>query len=156
MTSRQELFANGILQGKTQKQAAIDAGYTAVNAHIAGSKLMHDQNFREKLKNLMLERGLTADYAVGKLKGLIEAETVILMGKEKDTPLNIPDGATRAKGMDMYLKVMGGYPDPRVDINANVVATVIVRSTDEIGLDPFAADVIEGKVVEQETPLLHE
>lgn len=148
LTPRQEAFAAHLLSGKNQKEAAIAAGYSEKRAKVTSTEIMRDPNFREKLRELAHSKGLTADYAVDKLKGLIEAETVLLMGKEKDTPLAIPDGATRAKGMDMYLKVMGAYPDPRMDINANMVATVVVRSTEELGLDPFSADVIEGEVVE--------
>lgn len=147
---REEALAAGLLAGKTQTQAAIDAGYSPARAGVTASEKVRDVGFRETLRALAQERGIDAGFAIDKLVGLINQNQVLLMGRDKSEPLEVPDGATRAKGVDMLLKVLGAYPDPRMEVTG-AVATVVVRATEMMALDPFA-DVVEGEVVEADRP----
>jgi hypothetical protein len=144
---REERFAQGLLEGKTQTAAAISAGYSVASADSIASEKMRNLDFRDKLRAYALAQGVGIEFALGKLKDLMNARAVALGGKDKDQVFDIGwDGATQAKGTDMFLKVMGAYPDPRIDVQANIAATVIVRASDAIVPDPFSdGPPIEGE-----------
>jgi hypothetical protein len=147
LSMREERFAQGLLEGKTQEQAAIDAGYSPASARTLASAKMRDLSFRDRLREHALAQGIGIEYALKKLDHLMNARAVALGGKDKDLVIELgDDGATQAKGTDMFLKVMGAYPDPRLEANVNVAATVIVRSGDMLAPDPFS----DGAVVDGE------
>jgi hypothetical protein len=144
---REERFAQGLLEGKTQTAAALDAGYSPSRAAQTASEKVKDVSFRQNLQAHALAQGIGVEYALKKLDQLMNARAVALGGKDKDQVFDIGwDGATQAKGTDMFLKVMGAYPDPRIDVQANIAATVIVRASDAIVPDPFSdGPPIEGE-----------
>lgn len=151
LTMREERFAQGLLEGKTQIQAAKDAGYAPTAAAVTASEKVRQPNFRTQLLARAHERGIGVDFALDSVLGLMKQEQLMLGGKDKDKEVWAPDGATRAKGTDMLLKALGAYPDPRLEVNANIAATVIVRSTDMLAPDPFSEGaVIEGEAREVE------
>lgn len=152
LTMREQRFAQGLVEGKTQTQAALDAGWAPSHAAQTASEKMRDLTFRQKLQAHALAQGIGIEYALKKLDQLMNAKAVALGGKDKDQVIELGwDGATQAKGTDMFLKVMGAYPDPRLEVNANIAATVIVRSTDMLAPDPFSEGaVIEGEAREVE------
>ena len=43
LTGKKKVFADAVLAGKPNKQAAIDAGYSAATASAAGSRLVKDK-----------------------------------------------------------------------------------------------------------------
>lgn len=138
LTMREERFAQGLLEGKTQTQAIIDAGYNSARPEVLGSQKMASVSFRNRLIERAHARGIGVDFALDKLTGLIDQEQLVLGGREKDVEHWVPDGATRAKGTDMLLKALGAYPDPRADVNVNAAVTVVLRSADSLAADPFA------------------
>lgn len=152
MSVREQLFAQGLLEGKTQRDAALYAGYPPTSADNRASEKMASLRFREKLQAYALAQGIGIEYALGKLHNLMEARAVALGGKDKNEVIELgQDGATQAKGMDMFLKVMGAYPDPRADVNVNAAVTVVLRSADSLAVDPFAdASTIDGETREIE------
>ena len=143
---REERFAQGLIEGKTQELAARDAGYAAASARTIASAKVRDLSFRDKLLARAHARGIGVDFALDHVIALMDHETLLLGGKDKDISHWIGDGATRAKGTEMLLKTLGAFPDPRVAIDVSVAATVIVRSSDMLAPDPF----LDGAVVDGE------
>ena len=151
LSMREELFAQGLLDGKTQKDAAIIAGYSPLSAETIASEKVRSLSFRQKLIERAHARGIGVDFALDKLLGLIDQEQMVLGGREKDQVHWAPDGATRAKGLDMALKALGAYPDPRADVQVNAAVTVVLRSADSLAVDPFAdGPAIDGEAREIE------
>ena len=149
LSMREELFAQGLLEGKTQELAARDAGYSPASARTIASEKMRSLSFRDRLQAHALAQGIGVEFALGKLQELVNADTLVLGGKDKDREYWVQDGATRSKGVDMFLKVMGAYPDPRADVNVSAAVTVVLRSADSLAVDPFADGVtIDGEARE--------
>ena len=138
LTMREERFAQGLLEGKTQRESAVIAGYSPASAETIASEKMRSLSFRQNLQAHALAQGIGVEFALGKLQELVNADTLVLGGKDKDREYWVQDGATRSKGVDMFLKVMGAYPDPRADVNVSALTTVVLRSADSLAVDPFA------------------
>ena len=147
---REERFAQGLLEGKTQRESAVIAGYSPVSAETIASEKMRDLRFRDRLQAHALAQGIGIEYALNKLDYLMNARAVALGGKDKDKVIELgSDGATQVKATDLFLKVMGAYPDPRADVNVSAAVTVVLRSADSLAVDPFADGVtIDGEARE--------
>jgi|GEM_PF-3730637 len=143
---REERFIQGLIEGKKQGQAALDAGYAPESAANRASEKLSSLTFREKLLARAHARGIGVDFALDHVIALMDHETLLLGGKDKDISHWIGDGATRAKGTEMLLKTLGAFPDPRLAVDVSVAATVIVRSSDMLAPDPFS----DGAVVDGE------
>jgi len=143
---REERFIQGLIEGKKQGQAALDAGYAPESAANRASEKLASLTFREKLLARAHARGIGVDFALDHVIALMDHETLLLGGKDKDVSHWIGDGATRAKGTEMLLKTLGAFPDPRLAVDVSVAATVIVRSSDMLAPDPFS----DGAVVDGE------
>lgn len=92
------MYVDGLMQGKTKKKAALDAGYsmnTALNATA-------DIEKSKPVQQLMEEAGLTNTYIIGKLKQGMEADKPF--GKFGDIH---PDYATQHKFMETSMKLKG-------------------------------------------------
>lgn len=50
LTAKKKLFADAVMRGKSNKDAAIEAGYSAATASAAGSRLVKDPAVAEYLK----------------------------------------------------------------------------------------------------------
>ena len=59
LTSRKVQFVNSLKQGKTQTQAAIDAGYAPTAAANLGNRLAHDPEIQNMLAKEFEQYGLT-------------------------------------------------------------------------------------------------
>ena len=149
MNFREERFAQGLLEGRTQKDAAIYAGYSPVSAEKLASEKVRSVSFREKLLARAHERGIGADFALDNVLALMKHNQTLLAGKDKDIQVQAPDGSTRVKATEILMKALGAFPDPRLELNANVSATVIVRAGDMLAPDPFAdGPAIDGEARE--------
>jgi hypothetical protein len=102
------------------------------------SEKVKDVSFRQALLARAHERGIGVDFALDNVIRLMKHEQMTLGGREKDTPFYAPDGATQVKATDLLMKALGAFPDPRIDVQANIAATVIVRASDAFVPDPFA------------------
>lgn len=75
-SQRQELFAQGLVQGKSQEQAYIDAGYSSASAVTAASRLSTNVKVRERvaeMQNRAAERAeITASQIIDRLMGIAD------------------------------------------------------------------------------------
>ena len=150
LTPKQAAFAEGIADGKNPHQAALAAGYApGGSAASVSSRLIQDERLRDALKVAAMKAGLTADRIGQKLHALSEAQRFEL--SRDGSPVHLgPDNRAQLQAMDIVIKMLGGYPNPRLDVTTgNQQVVVIHASRDPLAaLDPFAPTVIEGEAVD--------
>lgn len=81
MTEKKRLFADGILAGKKQGQAAIDAGYSEATARQIASKLMRDADVMAYIAQV---NGAVSKIAANATEGARTKTEAEINGYEKD------------------------------------------------------------------------
>ena len=76
LTPRQRKFVKGIIAGKSQTQAAIEAGVPAPGAPCTASRMLKDANVKGAIANVWESCGLTDQFIGDKVKDLCEAKRV--------------------------------------------------------------------------------
>ena len=85
-------FVAGIIQGKSQEQSALDAGYAKSSASTQGNRLMQKDRIKGEIEKQMSGQGWTPEKVIGELQSLyyksLEAEsfsvakdTLVLLGR---------------------------------------------------------------------------
>lgn len=116
LTHKKELFAKGIIDGKNQKQSAIDAGYSAKVAEITGSKLARDKDVLAYIKRFKAERWanrtpnpmaelLKDDIQEPECQGSVSQPKVKIGDREYDDPLEILEEIMNDKLQDPRVRV---------------------------------------------------
>lgn len=150
ITVRERAFIGGVMTGKSQAQAARDAGYPESKARHVGSQLAARPDIRAHMRALMDEIGIGDSALVTKLRDGMDAKQRG-MTKDGDVVELGEDWHARAKFVDMALKLADYYPN-KLDVDVNLKgAIVVLRPEDAIAPDPFGVDVLDGDFVEQDT-----
>ena len=137
LTKKQIAFAQGIAEGKVPYQASLDAGYTSRSA---ASKLLADERMREALKAAAIRAGLTVERIGEKLSALSDAQRFEL--SRNGDPVHLgPDNRAQLQAMDIVIKMLGGYPNPRLEIDQSTQNVLVIDSAKQplAALDPFAS-----------------
>ena len=139
LSERETAFLGQIATGKTPTQAAYAVGYKSSGQ---GSKLWGDDRIRDAWKEAVLGEwgsiaGIMEDVRAG-----TRAERIELSRDGTPVPLG-PDHHARAKFVDMLLKSMGMYPNPRLDVNLGTQNVLLIDSAKSplAALDPFGTSV---------------
>lgn len=129
-SAKQKLALGGILQGKSKRQAMIDAGYSEVSSSHPKQNLVESRGFQDLLNDLdaysIQKFGLSADYKAGTaLVDALEANKV--QGTANDF-VEIPDHKTRIEAAKVILDLKGvglvaaaKLPPPVPNIQVRVV-----------------------------------
>ena len=116
LTQKKLLFAKGVIEGKNQKQSAIDAGYSAKVAEITGSKLARDKDvlayikrYKEELwanrtPNPMMEL-LKDEIQEHECQEVVSQPKVKIGDREYDDPLEILEEIMNDKLQDPRVRV---------------------------------------------------
>ena len=104
LTTRQRKFVAGVAEGKSQQQAASEAGYR--HPGVAGCRLMQRQHVREALHEALFDQGLDDTFIAQKFVELLNATDVDRKGN------TAPNWISRCRAMDMLLKIRGAYKAP--------------------------------------------
>ena len=106
--ARHEAFCQNIAKGSVQHKAYADAGYSGVgnSARNGASKLMAKPNIRQRVSYLQ---------AAAACDGVISREQALL----RLTDLAQQD-ARAIQAIQEIAKMLGWYPDPKLDITADV------------------------------------
>lgn len=116
LTQKKLLFAKGVIEGKNQKQSAIDAGYSAKVAEITGSKLARDKDVLAYIKrykaelwanrtpNPMMEL-LKDEFQKPESKQVVSQPKVKIGDREYDDPLEILEEIMNDKLQDPRVRV---------------------------------------------------
>ena len=111
---RKKLIA-GIVAGKTQKQAAIDAGYSKKTAETQASQILKEPQVKSNLEKALDKAGLTDKRLADKHIELLDAQKTVSAVSGKDAGagtvdfVDVPDYQTQARALDMAYKLKGGY-----------------------------------------------
>lgn len=115
----------GIAEGKTGKQAAIEAGYSPRSAECLASRIVKEPAVKSALEKLMDRVGLSDSKVFKAHADLIAAnKTVSIIPAKGETEgrdatassvefVDVPDWQARAKGIDMAHKIKGRYVERR-------------------------------------------
>ncbi len=131
LTVRQTKFVAGVVEGKTQTEAARDAGYA--HPHVQGSTVLKRPHVKEALESALEAEGLSAGYIAGKIKELCEASNTEEDGKET------PNWTARGRGLDLLVRVTGADKHPAELAGQFTVEEWIFRMH-ELEFGPEASD----------------
>lgn len=133
--ARRRKILQGIIEGKTQGQAGIEAGLSPATAKTQVSQILKDPKLQDTLCAAMEAIGVTNNYLAERHKELIEATKVISCNitvpggtdmadahsQTKDF-IDVPDFQSRAKGLDMTYRLRGLYQDKlKVDSSVSII-----------------------------------
>ena len=114
-TRREQDFAQGIAQGKSQEQAALDANYAASTARKKAFAIVQRPCVRsfltDEIEKEMARRGLDiADFIRPYLDGLKAMHVVTHSESLTVVETNVPDIGTRMDAADRIVNLYGGRP----------------------------------------------
>lgn len=115
LTVKQKKLIKGVVEGKSQKQAAIDAGYSPTHAESAASHELNKTQVKATLQELMESHGLDDASLLKVHAEMIQATKVISAVGGKDAGaasmdfIDVPDWQARAKGVEMAYKLRGAF-----------------------------------------------
>jgi hypothetical protein len=119
LTVKQAKLINGIIAGKTKRQAAKDAGYSGNPESLSAgaSQVLKKVNVQEAMMEAMTRAGIDADLLAGTIKrGLTATKGVIVRDPgavDSDESANsafyeeVPDHAIRHRFLETSLKIAG-------------------------------------------------
>lgn len=144
-TPREEKFLAGIIQGKRPRQAYLDADYSPAHG---GTPLTgrDGEAWRALLKQRLDAHGLTMDAVIPRLGKVMDARKMGITPKGDVVDMG-EDAHASAKGLDMYFKITGSYPDPRLEISGADGGAIVVRHTRSL-----LGNVIEGSATDVTPP----
>lgn len=110
LTRKQRMLVKGIAAGKTQKQAAKEAGLDRTYA----SKVLKQPQLTATLAELLERSGLGDMSLLAKLKELLEARKVIAVVTGKDAGMGsvdfiVPNYTVQARALDFAFRLRGAY-----------------------------------------------
>lgn len=137
----------GVLSGQSANQARIAAGYSSSSA---STRLMADERVREEIKLATLKAGGTFAKAAEKLIALWDAEQYGLTRDGERTYIG-PDNRSQVQAVELYLKMMGAMPNPRLEIDQSTQNVLVIDSARSplAALDPFSGTVVEPESVQE-------
>lgn len=115
LTTKQRKLIKGIAEGKTQKKAAIDAGYSAKSAESIASQELNKTTVKATLLELMEKHGLDDESLLRTHAEMIQATKVVSAIGGKDAGagsvdfIDVPDWQARGKGLEMAYKITGKF-----------------------------------------------
>jgi hypothetical protein len=119
LTIKQKKLVKGVVAGKTQKQAAIDAGYSPKHAESAASHELNKAQVKATLQSLMAKHGLDDASLLKVHADMIQATKVVsaVGGKDADSKtmdfIDVPDWQARGKGLEMAYKLAGAFVEKK-------------------------------------------
>ena len=114
-TPKQRLLIRGIAAGKTQREAAKEAGMTEQHA----CEILKKPEVRETIQDLMAKHGLDNDSLLKKHAELLDATKTVSAVSGRDAGadsvdfVDVPDWQARAKGLEMAYKLKGAFVEKK-------------------------------------------
>ena len=147
LTKKQKVFADGVLAGKSQTQAAVDAGFRQPTNY--GSALMSRDHIREYLFHKFEEVGIDNDLVAMKMKDGMDA----MSPPKKDGGKQYEDWFTRRLYLDMYFRLRGLYAPEKTEhvekrIVINMTPELVKGLLDSGAIDSQELEYIKGEVIE--------
>lgn len=125
LTVKEQKLIKGVAAGKSQTQAAKDAGYSPKSAHEIASKTLKKVDVQEALQQALVKHGIDLDSAIAPIGKALTATKILITGKDDQAFAEVvEDVDLQLKGSDRALKLMGvSNPESTtVNINFNQIA----------------------------------
>jgi hypothetical protein len=151
LTKKKQRFADKVLQGQSQAQAAKEVFDTKYPAQMGWNMMQRDD-----VRNYMLQKfeevGITSDEVALRMKEGFDAMTP----PKKEGGTRYEDFFTRRLYLDMYFRLRGLYaPEKTEHVEKRIVLNItpeLVKGLKDAGaIDQKEIDYIEGEVIEQAT-----
>ena len=119
LSPRKRKLVKGVVAGKTQKQAAIDAGYSPKTAESQASVILKDSKVIASLHEMMESAGLSNKRLLEKHVELLEAKKTVsaISGNEANAGtvdfIDVPDYQIQFKALDASYKLKGAYVEKK-------------------------------------------
>lgn len=134
ISDRQRRFALGVVEGKTQQQAYLDAGYKCSQdaARMNASRLITNDNVKELIQQLRRQQARKAV--------LTKERKRIILAEIAEDPTKPSSARIRAIGEDS--RMAGHYEPDRVEVDAgpNVLQTIKERAANVVSAMTQAYD----------------
>lgn len=135
---REVRLLGGILEGKSARQSAVEAGYPAPSAASQASRFVNRPDVRERLQRLREQLGLGDEALLLKAKELLESQQYA-MTRDGEVKHLGPDNLAQSRTLDQLFRAGGLYPDPRLDVQVGTQNVLVIDSARSplAALDPF-------------------
>jgi hypothetical protein len=112
---RAKKIATAMLDGATQEQALISAGYSMQTAKTQSTAILGNPVIQAAFSEILEKAGLSDEYIASKHKELIDAEKLVSIRTEGEgiIEVTVPDYAARARALDMYYRVRRLYVEQK-------------------------------------------
>lgn len=144
VTAKQRKLIKGIVRGKTQTQAALEAGYgaTPASACSTASEVLRRPNVQRALEAALDKAGATLDKSAEVVAAAMDAT-------KKDGDNDAPDHAIRLKAAELSGRWRGihNQEEPGLHGDRISLAVLILNERERRGLEPLPAKFIDAKVV---------
>lgn len=108
LTVKEQKLIKGVAAGKSQTQAAIEAGYSPRSAHELASKTLKKVDVQNALHMELEKQGITLDRVIKPISDALDAEKVHIVGNGDQAMADVvPDHAIRLKASGMAQTLMG-------------------------------------------------
>lgn len=110
LTIKEAKLVKGIVEGKTKRQAAIEAYNTKTpeTASVVASNVLKKVNVQEALQEALEKAGLTPSKVVDVVKEGMEAQRLVIVGNGEEAMADLqPDHSIRLKAAGMAANFMG-------------------------------------------------
>jgi len=131
-TQRRKTIIKGILEGKTNKQAGLDAGLSPHTVESQISRILKEPQVKNGLLAAMEKIGLTDEYLAKKHKQLAEGKRYLPArgghpgSAEAPGYIAVDDCQALAKALDIAHKLAGRYVD-KMEHNVKSPVNIIIR-----------------------------
>jgi len=137
---RRKIIAAALLEGKSNQDAGIAAGFSEKTAADQVSQTLRNPKFQSTLIAEMEKSGINDSYLSEKLRALIEgtkviSATVIAPGSGSDLKdagsmskdfIEVPDNIALAKGIEIAFKIRGQFTDKH-EVEVKQPVNIIIR-----------------------------
>jgi hypothetical protein len=113
LSPREQLAVKGLLAGKTQSQALLDAGYSESMAMKQQKKVIGRARVQNALAAALEDFGIDAHLLAQTIREGLEAVRVVSSGPGRPA-MEVPDHNVRHKFLQTALELRGDYPDKTI------------------------------------------
>ena len=154
---RQRRFIVGLAEGKTQRQAAVEAGVPAGGADSFAQRTLKDRNFQETFAAMLDRVGLSEERIIRALLESFEATKVVATATRDGRVTHVvehPDYSVRQRAVQLALDLCGRRRPsepveqrPRVELHMNLHEAVL---TEQLTGNPILDDETRERVINSE------
>lgn len=135
LTVKQRKLVNGVAEGKTQKQAAIDAGYSEKCAKEIASQELNKPSLKATLQDLMEHMGLSDGALLIKHRELLNAQKQLSgvreAGSESVEFVEVPDHVVQCKALEMAYKLKGAFTE-KIESTIQTVSSITILKAEDV------------------------